>query len=160
MKYTIEDFKEEFDNALNIKSKQDIILKAVSYQSEFDKDYEFSEVINEYKQQLTDIKKDFEKEEDLICSKSIEDGKYELFTCIKSTYVVDNEFIQEGNDYYVRLEDPKSILGEMWSEVATDEIKGIISDMSPIIWIIVDNGIGTTKSRITINGKFEEYFKS
>jgi hypothetical protein len=92
--------------------------------------------ITNYVEQIKSIKQshniesfdelDFEKEEDVICMKEIEDGKYELFTCIKSYY--ESQFsLEEGTRYYVKVEDSKSILGEMWSEVGTDEIKKIIN---------------------------------
>jgi len=156
MEYTIEQFKEEFEDSETLQGKHDAILKAVSYHVEFGGD-EFPEVIKEYKQHLIDIKKDFEKEEDVICMKEIEDGKYELFTCIKSYY--ESQFsLEEGTRYYVKVEDSKSILGEMWSEVGTDEIKKIINSMRPVVWIITDYGIGTLKSRNSFKEDFETYF--
>ena len=169
--YTIEQFKEEFDDASTLQGKHDAIIKASSHCIEFapDIDPEFSEVVKEYKQHLIDIKKQFTKEEDSICVKDIEDGKYELYTCIKSfeltpdnstsSQISSNKMIEEGIRYYVRVEDPKSILEEMWSEVGTDSIKEFINNMKPTIWIIVDNGIGTPKSRNAFRGDFETYFK-
>lgn len=157
IEYTVEKFKDEFEDAQSLQGKHDAILKAVSYHVEFGGD-EFPEVIKEYKQNLIDVKKDFEKEEDVICMKEIEDGKYELFTCIKSFEIKPDKFILEGNRYYVRVEDPKTILGEMWSEVGTDAIKSVIDSMKPVIWIIVDDGIGTLKSRNSMIGDFEIYF--
>lgn len=169
--YTIEQFKEEFDDASTLQGKHDAILKATSHCVEFapDVEPEFSDVIKEYKQHLIDIKKEFAKEEDAICMKDIEDDKYELYTCIKSfeltpdnstsSQISSNKMIEEGTRYYVRVEDPKTILGEMWSEVGTDPIKEFINNMKPTIWIIVDDGIGTLKSRNAFRGDFETYFK-
>lgn len=169
--YTIEQFKEEFEDSSTLQGKHDAILKATGYCVEFapDVDPEFLGVVKEYKQHLIDIKKEFVKEEDVICMKDIEDGKYELYTCIKSfeltpdnsttSQISSNKIIEEGTRYYVRIEDPKSHLGEMWSLVATDEIKTFINNIKPIIWIIVDNGIGTPKSRNAFRGDFETYFK-
>jgi len=159
--YTIEQFKEEFEDASTLQGKHDAITKASSYCIEFapDVDPEFLEVVKEYKQHLIDIKKDFEKEEDEICNKAIEDGKYELCTCIKSLELKSDKFIQEGIRYYVRVEDPRITLGEMWSEVGTDEIKKFITNIEPIIWVIIDDGIGTLKSRNSLRGEFDKYFK-
>lgn len=155
-KYTLEQLQEDFDNASTLHEKHDVIIKAVSYHVEFGGEG-FPEAIKSYKQEIIDLKKDFEKEEDEICNKAIEDDKYELYSCIKS-YYNESFTLQEGSRYYVRIEDPKAILGEMWSEVGNDVIKSIIDKMEPVIWIITDNGIGTLKSRNQFKEKFEEYF--
>ena len=42
---------------------------------------------------------------------------------------------------------------------SSDEIKRIIDNMKPVIWVITDNGIGTLKSRNSFKEDFEEYFK-
>ena len=63
--YTIEQFKEEFEDSSTLQGKHDAILKATGYCVEFapDVDPEFLGVVKEYKQHLIDIKKEFVKEE-------------------------------------------------------------------------------------------------
>lgn len=152
MEYTIEQFKEDFEDAPTIEMKHELMSNALE---KFDlTDPDIASVISDYKYFLIEIKKEMDKEENDICDLSIERGEYELFTCVKS-----NDDLQEGNSYYVKFDDVKSSLGEMWSEVATDEMKQFINSMKPTIWVIVDDGIGSLKRRIVFKENFDSYFK-
>ncbi len=158
--YTIEQFKEEFENTSTFEGKSDVIIKATCYCIEFapDVDSEFLEIVKEYKHNLLDNREDFIKEENDICNRDIENGHYELYICIKSFEIYPGMFVHEGNRYYIKVDDFKSELGVMWSEVATDEMKKIIDNMKPVIWVITDGGIGTFKSRNLFREDFESYF--
>lgn len=96
-------------------------------------------------------------EEDIRCNKDIDSGELDLYTCIK-----ESNGCTVGHNYYVRIDDVKSMLSDKWSESGTDEMKAKIASMKPLIWIYIDNGIGTLKKKslfgILTDKVFSEYF--
>ena len=150
MKYTIEQFELDFENAPNLEQKHDILTKAFS---EIDINPITKELLSNYKIEIMDLKSDLDKEEDIRCNNDIDNGLVSLYTCIKET-----SGCELGNRYYLKISD-LSTLNERWSEVATDEMRKIIDNMKPTTWIFLDSGIGTKKYRVVFTGDISEHFE-
>ena len=151
--YTIEQFEIDFEDASNLEMKREVLRTALET---FDvSDTYINETLIKYKEYLMDLHSIEKEEEDIKCNSDIDNGLVELYSCIKNT---PSNTCESGNRYYIKVDDIVSSLGERWSEVATDEMKDIISKMKPTIWIYMDNGIGTQKFREILIGELSEYF--
>lgn len=158
--YTIEQFELDFEDAPNLELKRDVLRKALET---FDvSDIDIKETLLKYKEYLMDLRSIEKEEEDIRCNSDIDNGLLELYTCIKeipsnviNTY---NGVCEVGNRYYIKVDDIVSSFGEKWAEVATDEMKDLISKMYPTIWVYMDNGIGTKKFKEVLKGDLSEYF--
>jgi hypothetical protein len=158
--YTIEQFELDFEDAPNLEAKRDVLRTALET---FDvSDIDIKETLLKYKEYLIDLRSIEREEEDIRCNSDIDNGLVELYTCIKeipsnviNTY---NAVCEVGNRYYIKVDDVVLSLGEKWAEVATDEMKDLISKMNPTIWVYMDNGIGTQKFREVLIGELNEYF--
>jgi len=153
--YTLDQFELDFENAVNIESKHEVLTKALDT---FDSsDPIVKETLLKYRDELKDLKADMAVEEDIRCNKDIDSGELDLYTCIK-----ESNGCTVGHNYYVRIDDVKSMLSGKWSESGTDEMKAKIDSMKPLIWIYIDNGIGTLKKKslfgILTDKVFSEYF--
>ena len=149
--YTIEQFEIDFDDAPNLDSKHEVIIKALDLLDT--SDLIVREILLRHKEHLIDIRDEIAKEDDIRCNSDIDNGLVELYTCIKET-----NGCLVGSRYYVRIDDVRVSLEERWSEVATDEIKSFINSMKPTFWIYKDSGIGTLKYSECLIGNLSEYF--
>jgi len=170
MKYTLEQFEKDFENAPD-SMKNDILIKAID---ELDmNDLEFRNRLQDYKQELKDIKFNMTCDEDARCNSDIDNGVYKLYTCIKE--VPKHNFIV-GEQYYAQVEDVKKKYSEHIERLCGDvskitpEISEYLSKLKSFAYIIVDDGIGTFKKReiftysVVIDGEemmleFNDYFK-
>lgn len=94
-------------------------------------------------------------EENTFCENAIRDGKFEVYECVKS---LDN--FEVGGSYYVMIDDVAKVYE---ASITADNpiIKEYISNIKPLVYIIVDNGIGTPKRRSVFpksEFNFNEYF--
>lgn len=185
--YTLDQFELDFENAVNIDAKHEVLTKALDVFDPFDPIVK--ETLLKYRDELKDLKAANDIEEDIRCNKDIDSGELDLYTCIK-----ESNGCTVGHNYYVRIDDVKSMLSDKWSESAlmehnlrdlkilitggagfigshlaeffvnagTDEMKAKIASMKPLIWIYIDNGIGTLKKKslfgILTDKVFSEYF--
>lgn len=141
MKYTIEQFQNEFELAANVDAKSDILTKALN-----ELDFaipEVKEVMTQYKNELSDYREQLQEEENTLCNSLIEKGEYEVFICKEDS----EEFgFQKNSPYYIKIDNVAKVYeGSITSE--NPVIKEYISKIEPIVWIITDSGIGTKKSR-------------
>ena len=149
--YTIEQFELDFENAANINSKREVLANAIDILDVSDP--EVKETISKYREELKDLVSDMAIEEDARCNKDIDSGELELYTCIKEV-----DGFTKGHNYYVKVDGISSVLSDKWSEVGSDLIKSVITNMKPLIWIYSDNGLGTLKKKNTFDKVFSEYF--
>jgi hypothetical protein len=149
---TIEQFIEDFDVAQTPADKQEVLLKLLD--SDIDV-VEHKELISEYKDQIQDLRDQIRIDEDASINSDIDNGLMELYTCTKGTL----EFV-EGSRYYVKIVDYKSNLVALEGVEIPQEIKDYVENIKPIIWIVLDNGIGTLKYKrlITTSFGFSEHF--
>lgn len=156
MNYTIEQFQIDIEEATNTDAKSEILIKAIG---ELDaSNPEVKEIILQYKNELKDYKEQLVDEEDALCKMFIEGGEYELYTCKKDM----TDFgLQENEPYYIKIDD----VGKVYEASITAEnpiIKEYISKIEPIVYIIVDDGIGSKKRRTNYMKSllnFEENFE-
>lgn len=167
MEYTIEQFEKEFESATD-DMKSEILLKALDNLDVTNPD--IKNKLLDYRRELTDIRYQLKIDEDDVCNQLIDDGEYKLYECIKE--VPDDDFIV-GNNYYIQIQDIKDYYmkkvfnmndGKVENVGDNAELLKYFSEITPIIFIIRDNGIGTLKSRklfhmATKNEDFNIYFK-
>lgn len=157
MDYTINTFQEEMENCNNPDEMNGVIEKLLDSDIDFS-DKESKELLSEYRKQIEDYRKDMHLEMDAHCNKLIEDGRCELYTCIK-----DNSFLKKGNTYYVKIDDVKSKYLENVSQIKDrldPKVLERINSVKGLATIIYDSGIGTLKQHKTINeDKFKDYFE-
>jgi hypothetical protein len=150
-KYTIEQFVEDFEDAQTPDVKQDVLLTLLD--SDVDV-VEHKELLKEYREQIQDLRDQIRIDEDAKINSNIDKGLMELYTCTKGTL----EFV-EGSRYYVRIVDYKSNLVAIDGVEIPQEIKDYVSGIKPLIWVAIDNGIGTLKyERLVTESQFSEHF--
>lgn len=156
MKYTIEQFEIDFENAYDIEQKRVVLELALDNLDVTDPT--IKEILLKYKEEFTDFREQMLLEEHQQCLKNIETKSAELYTCIKEydKYVV-------GQNYYIKIDDIASELKEKWIEQGSPkEIMEAIEKIKPLIYIYTDNGIGTQMRKwlfIKKDSSFSEYFK-
>jgi hypothetical protein len=149
--YTIEQFVEDFDDAQTPEAKQEVLLKLLD--SDIDV-VENKEVIKEYKAQIQDLREQLDIEADAVINIQIEQGFVELYTCNKGV----NEFV-EGCRYYVQIDDVRSKYTNSFEGDVPQAMKDYFNGIKPLIWIVIDNGIGTLKDkRLVTDFEFTEHF--
>lgn len=142
-------YENRFNDSLTIKEKQQIVKEMVDLnlpelQSHIN---DFTDIIND----IIDMEADVENTK-LI--QDIDDGKYHLYQCINTIYpFINNEY------YYVRIDDMSAQLKEQWKDNMTDILENYISSIPKVIWVIIDNGLGTRRSKVKFEGDFDSYFK-
>ena len=158
MDYTIEQFEIDFENSYTVESKREVLEKALDA---FDfSDYNIKETILKYKDDLKDLQTEMKVEEDLKCKSDIENGVAQLYTCVKD-YDRLGLTLKSGSNYYINYDDVKSRYVPKGSEDdIPDFIKEYASNLKPLIYVYLDNGIGTLKFRsiIRLEDDFENYF--
>jgi hypothetical protein len=85
--------------------------------------------------------------EDMSINLEIEDGVYQLYTCLKSLAVVGQTFYNSGNNYYVKVDDPKEFYLSTGIGETNAVIQNMINSIKPTYFIVVDDGIGTLKRK-------------
>jgi hypothetical protein len=155
MEYTIEQFEIDFESAPNPEAKSEVLYKALDNLNV--EDPNVKEVLGQYKNELKDLREQMATDENKLCEDDIRDGRCEVYECIKS---LESYEYEKGGSYYVKVDDVLKIYAE--SIVSEDPIiKEYIKNIKPIIYVIVDNGIGTPKRRSLFPKRkynFEEYF--
>ncbi len=145
----IEDIYEEFNFAQTVEDKTNILEKLISDNLISDED------MKEFKAQINDIIENDLIEQDTIISLEIEEGRYNLYSCVK-----DIDSYKSGCNYYVKVDDPR----EFYKMTGIGETNSIIQDMidsiKPIYYIVVDDGIGTLKRKNIFDKdvEFSNYF--
>lgn len=145
----LDKFLEDFNFAQTAEEKQTLL-------DEFESVIELSDdELKELKAQIDDIKEFNAIEQDTIISLEIEDGKYNLFTCIK-----DIESYKSGSNYYVKVDDPSEFYKMTGIGETNSTIQNMIDSIKPIYYIVIDEGIGTLKRKNIFpkNIDFSNYF--
>ena len=146
MKYTLEQFEIDFENAPD-SMKLNVLSNAID---ELDlSDPEVRNRLQDYKQEVKDLKYQIAYENDIKCNSDIDNGVYKLYTCVKE---VPRESFVVGDQYYALVEDIKEIYtkhiekmcGGDFSKI-TPEITEYLSKLKSYASIITDDGIGTLK---------------
>ena len=151
--YTIEQFIEDFEAAQTPDAKQALLQNLI--ESDIDL-ADNKELLQEYKAQIADLREQLHIEEDIKINNLIDNGSMVLMTCIKAI----DEFV-EGWSYYVMIDDVKSKYTESFATsyfYIPDAIKEYVDSIKPLIWIVNDRGIGTSKFRTLINFELSDYF--
>jgi hypothetical protein len=139
----------EFNFAQTVEEKRIILEKLIS-------DNQISEEdIKELQSQINDIIENEANEENVKISLEIEDGKYTLFSCIKSI-----DSYQFGRNYYVKVDNPKDFYRMTGIGETNKLIQNMIDSIKPIYYIVVDDGIGTLKRKNIFSNdvEFSDYF--
>ena len=154
--YTLEQFESDFEDA-TFDEKVVILNKALDT---FDvSDPDVKECLLKHKDYIQDYLAIQAEEENIKCEKDIESGNLQLFTCKNEVPGFDYKV---GSNYYVKIDDVKSMYSESQFSEMSEEIKNYINGVKPVIWIYTDNGIGTLKYRnvfVPNKGEFSNYFE-
>lgn len=148
----LDQFEVNFNNLSTISAKEDALESLLNSDLDFSNE-EIRDKIKEYKEQLLDFKEAIEIETDNIISDEIENRKYKLYTCVNDI----DEYVA-GVNYYVFIDDVASYYRSIGVDSINADLSGYIENIKPIVWIIVDNGIGTLKRKNIFNGNFSKYF--
>jgi hypothetical protein len=154
---TIEKFENEFNDAQSLELKRELIEKLLDSDIDFN-DSEIKSKLKEYSSQLQDFKETMEIENSLLIDTDIENGKYQLYTCIEET-----EFFTKyvkGRNYYVSIDDISKRYIENIGDITdlNDEFKEYLSNINPVVWIVSDDGIGTLKRKYSFSDDFSKHF--
>lgn len=139
----------EFKFTQTVEEKKVILEKLIS-------DNQISEQdIKELQSQINDIIENEENEENVKISLEIEDGKFTLYSCIKSI-----DSYKFGCNYYVKVDNPKDFYKMTGIGETNSIIQNMIDSIKPIYYIVVDDGIGTLKRKniLSKNVDFSDYF--
>jgi hypothetical protein len=152
MQYTIEQFEIDFESATT-DEKSEVLIKALDNLDASDPDV--IETLSQYKNELKDIREQMIIDENAFCEKAIQEGKFEVYKCVHPV----EKFEMDGS-YYVMIDDVAKVYE---ASITADNpiIKEYISTIKPLVYIIVDNGIGTPKRRSVFpksEFNFDEHF--
>ena len=152
MQYTIEQFEIDFESATT-DEKSEVLIKALDNLDASDPDV--METLSQYKNELKDIREQMVIDENAFCEKAIQEGKFEVYKCVHPV----EKFEMDGS-YYVMIDDVAKVYE---ANITADNpiIKEYISTIKPLVYIIVDNGIGTPKRRSVFpknEFNFDEHF--
>lgn len=155
---TIEKFENEFNDTQSLELKRELIEKLLDSDIDFN-DSDIKSKLKEYSSQLQDFKETMEIENSLLIDTDIENGKYQLYTCIEETQIVPSDVNDiskyiKGRNYYVLIDDISQRYIENIGDIndLNDEFKDYLSKIKPVVWIVSDNGIGTLKRKYTFSG--------
>lgn len=152
MQYTIEQFEIDFESATT-DGKSEVLIKALDNLDVSDPN--IMETLSQYKNELKDIHEQMVIDENAFCEKAIQEGKFEVYKCVNPF-----EQFEMGGSYYVMIDDVAKIYeGNITAE--NPLIKEYISKIKPLVYILVDNGIGTPKRRSIFpkhKFNFDEHF--
>lgn len=142
------DYHIRFQESETLKERQEIVKEMMGLGlPEFDEDIsEFSEIVND---EILEIK----NQENLRILNDIDEGKYGLYRCVVPTGP-----FRKSEEYRVRIDDMKSELMESWKDNMTEVIEKYINSIVSVVWIVVDDGLGTLKRKIRFDGNLEEHF--
>jgi len=150
--YTLDTFEEKFKDAQNFEQKKQLIDDLLDSDLDFN-DPEVKERLAEYRAQLKDYHDDMKLEENASIEKGIEDGYYQLYTCIKDT-----DKYKQGYNYYVYISELKKQYEATEIASVSEELANYIANIKDLIWIVSDDGIGTLKRKSLFRENFNEYF--
>lgn len=142
-------FYNEFESAQTVDEKSELLKLFISNNEISDED------VKELQSQINDVIENSKIEEDITVSMEIEDGKYQLYTCIKSF-----DSYKVCSNYYVKVDDPRDFYKSTGIGETNSIIQNMIDTIKPIYYIIVDDGIGTLKRKNLFPNDldFSEYF--
>jgi hypothetical protein len=142
-------FYSEFEFAQTKDEKTKLIESFIGNNELSDED------IKELQMQINDVIENSKIEEDITISMEIEDGKYQLYTCIKTI-----DCYKSLGNYYVKIDDPKEFYLSTGIAETNSLIKDMIDSIKPIYYIVTDDGIGTLKRKNIFPNDFDftEYF--
>ena len=129
-------FYSEFEFAQSTDEKAKLIESFISNNEVSDED------IKELQMQINDVIENSKIQEDITISMEIEDGKYQLYTCIKTI-----DCYKSLGNYYVKIDDPKEFYLSTGISETNSLIKDMIDSIKPIYYIVTDDGIGTLKRK-------------
>jgi hypothetical protein len=152
MQYTIEQFEIDFESATT-DEKSEVLIKALDNLDVSDPDV--MATLSQYKNELKDIREQMVIDENAFCEKAIQERKFEVYKCVHPV----EKFEMDGS-YYVMIDDVAKVYE---ASITADNpiIKEYISTIKPLVYIIVDNGIGTPKRRSVFpknEFNFDEHF--
>ena len=139
----------EFNFAQTVEEKKTILEELISNNQISEED------IKELQSQINDIIENEASEENVKISLEIEDGKFNLYSCVKSI-----DSYQSGCNYYVKVDNPKDFYKMTGIGETNSIIQNMIDSIKPIYYIVVDDGIGTLKRKniFSNNVEFSDYF--
>ena len=150
--YTLDAFEEKFKDAQNFEQKKQLIDDLLDSDLDFN-DPEVKERLAEYRAQLKDYHDNMKLEENASIEKGIEDGSYQLYTCIKDT-----DKYKQGYNYYVYIIELKKQYEDTEIASVSEELANYIANIKDLVWIVSDDGIGTLKRKSLFRENFNEYF--
>lgn len=150
--YTLDTFEEKFKDTQNFEQKKQLIDDLLDSDLNFN-DPDIKERLAEYRAQLKDYWVDMKLEENASIEKGIEDGSYQLYTCIKET-----DKYKQGYNYYVYISELKKQYEATEIASVSEELANYIANIKDLVWIVSDDGIGTLKRKSLFRENFNEYF--
>ena len=141
----IEIFEKEFNDCDTLLEKEDLLQKFMKTIDMSDTDVK--ELISEYQLKINDIVESSAIEEDIIINSEIEEGIYQLYTCINTIGVVGQTMYQSGSNYYVKVVDLADVYRKTGIGETNPQIQNMIDSIKPIYWIVLDDGVGTLKRK-------------
>jgi hypothetical protein len=144
----MDQYRTRFQESETLKERQEIVREMIELRNpELDDDIsEFSEIVND---EIQEIK----VQENIRILNDIDEGKYELYRCVNPV-----DGFEKNSEYRVRIDDMKSELMETWKDNMTDVIHNYLKSLEPVVWIVVDDGLGTLKRKIRFDGNLENHF--
>ena len=164
---TSEELELEFENAPTLDDKYNLLNTAIITQlntfmatgGENDEFVKMDETIKNLFDDFKFLQIDKEQEENKNCEEEIQNGKFEIYTCIKE---LPDFKCNIGDIRYIKIDDIASEYKSKGIDQISTEMAEYISNIEPIITIISDNGIGTLKFKKIFTkeiGDFNDYFK-
>ena len=142
-------YENRFNDSLTIKEKQQIVKEMVDLNQP-----ELGSLIEDFSNLINDMIDEEADAENVKLIQDIDDGKYHLYQCINTTYP-----FMKSEYYYVRIDDMSAQLKEHWKDNMTDVLENYISSIPKVIWVIIDNGLGTRRSKVKFEGDFDSHFQ-
>jgi len=158
-----------FENAPTLDDKEKVLNSAIIEQLntfvtapidliQSDEFVKLDESIKNLYDEFRFLQVDKQQEENNRCEEEIQEGKYQLYTCLKEI----PDFKCNVGDYkYIKIDDIASDYKSKGVDQISPEMADYVANIEPIITIISDNSIGSLKFKKIFTkkiGDFNDYF--
>lgn len=138
---TLDKFEQDFNSSTSYEAKRELLDQLMASDIDFSIS-ENKERFKEYMEQAKDFKDELKREKDSLINQDIDDGKFQLYTCIKTS---DN--FTSGKNYYVKIDDLSKLYSDTQIGDLNKDLSDYIKSVKPLVWIVLDDGIGTLKRK-------------
>ena len=138
---TLDKFEQDFNSSTSYEARRELLDQLMASDIDFSIS-ENKESLKEYMEQAKDFKDELKREKDSLINQDIDDGKFQLYTCIKTS---DN--FTSGKNYYVKIDDLSKLYSDTQIGDLNKDLSDYIKSVKPLVWIVLDDGIGTLKRK-------------